>query len=224
MSIWNLKNLISIAAGVSASAAAVRQVLGREVDRRTDKAIADAAQQARQRIREQAHLFFSDGFIRFFWTTLGKASIILTIASLFLMGWVADHWSAAALALMFVVFTSYDAWRIFPSAKFLFGELRKFGWRPKLILAETVSAQVFEQVLEEARQLEVKQSENILLLLAGRKRDDLTEKLARAVADIAAETSWKDIKPMVFGFVVRCGILFFLYSSLVWTLVWMIRH
>ena len=143
---------------------------------------------------------------------------------MFMMGWVADHWSATALAILFVIFTSYDAWRVFPSARFVWRELRKYGWRPKKILSETISAQVFETVLERAQEQEVKQSESVLLLLAGRKRDEMVEKLARAVAEVASQTSWNDIKPMLFGFSVRCGLLFVLYSSLVWTLVWMIRH
>lgn len=224
MSIFKFKNLLSIAAGVSASAVAVRKALGREVDRRTDKAIEDAALQARERIREQAHLFFSDGFVRFFWTTLAKASVVLTIAAVFLFGLVSENWSALALAIMFVVFSSYDIWRAFPTVKFLAKELRKHGWRPKTILSEMISAQVFEQVLDEASQTEIKRSESILLMLAGRKRDDLVQRLAKAVAEIAAETSWQDIRPMVMGFAVRSGILFLLYSSLAWTLIWMIRH
>lgn len=224
MAFLNIRSLISIAAGVSASAVAVRKALGREVDRRADKAIEEAADQARIEIKEQAHLFFSEGFIRFFWTTLVKAAVILFISSLFLMGWVHEHWSALALAVFFVIFTSYDAWRIFPSARFLLRELRKYGWRPKRILAETISAQVFDSVLHRAKAQEVQRSESIMLMLAGRKRDDIVKKLARAVAEIAAETSWEDIKPMLFGFVVRCGILLALYSSLFWTLIWMIRH
>lgn len=224
MAIWNLKNLISLAAGVSASAVAVRKALGREVDRRADKAIAEAVQEARREIREQAHMFFSEGFIRFFWTILVKAAAFLFVSSMFLMGWVADHWSALALAVLFVIFTSYDALRAFPSAQFLWRELRKYGWRPKRILTETISAQVFETVLERAHQQEVTHSENLMLLLAGRNRNEMVEKLARAVAEVASQTSWNDIKPMLFGFSVRCALLFVLYSSLVWTLVWMIRH
>ncbi|MAP94159.1 MAG: hypothetical protein CMK07_04315 [Ponticaulis sp.] len=224
MALWNIRNLISIAAGVSASAVAVRKALGREVDRRADKAIAAAVVEARTEIREQAHKFFSRGFIQFFWTALVKASLILAVASVFLMGWVADHWSALALAVLFVVFTTYDAVRAFPTAKFVWDELRKYGWRPKRILSETISAQVFESVLERAQEIEVKKSENILLLLAGRKRNEIVDKMARGVADIAAQTSWDDIKPMLFGFAVRCGILMLIYSSLVWTLIWMIRH
>lgn len=224
MAIWNLRSLLTIAAGVSASAVAVRKALGREVDRRADKAIEDAVVEARNEIREQAHLFFSRGFIRFFWTILVKAAAFLLVASMFMMGWVADHWSAIALAILFVIFTSYDAWRVFPSARFVLRELKKYGWRPKKILSETISAQVFETVLERAQEQEVKQSESVLLLLAGRKRDEMVEKLARAVAKVASQTSWNDIKPMLFGFSVRCGLLFVLYSSLVWTLIWMIRH
>ena len=126
--------------------------------------------------------------------------------------------------MLFFCFASYDFFRIFPTLKFLTAEVRRHGWRPKKILAETVSAQVFENVLERAKDLPVDHTQNILLTLAGRKKDDLTRKIAQAVAVIASETSWADIKPLLIGFAVRCGMLFVLYSATVWTLVWLIRQ
>jgi len=45
MAILNLRNILSLAAGVSASAVAVRNALGKEVDKRTDKMIARAVEE-----------------------------------------------------------------------------------------------------------------------------------------------------------------------------------
>lgn len=224
MAFLNIRNIISIAAGVSASAVAVRRMLGREVDRRADKAITAAVEEARLEIRTEAHKFFSEGFRQFFWTLLVKATLVLTMSVLFFVGWLDPHWSASALAILFVCFFAFDAWRSFPTIRFLIREFKKYGWRPKTILAETISAQVFEKVLERASAQEIDHKENILLMLAGRKRGELVEKIARGVADIASTTSWADIKPILFGFAVRCGLLMALYSSLVWLLVYMINH
>lgn len=224
MALLNIRNLLSIAAGVSASAVAVRRALGREVDKRTDKMIAEVAEETRIELRQAAHSFFSDSFMIFFWTMVGKTVLVVSVASLFLMGWVDNHFSAIGLGILFFGFAIFDFFRSFPTIKFLAGELRRHGWRPRKILAETISAQVFEKVLERAKDLPVDHTQNILITLAGRKRSDLLEKIAKAVAQIASETSWEDIKPLLIGFAVRWILLFALYSATVWTLVWLIRQ
>ena len=90
--------------------------------------------------------------------------------------------------------------------------------------SETVSAQVFEKVLERATDQPVDSTESVLMLLAGRKRDEVVEKVARAVADIASTSSWDDVKPLVTRFAARFALLFVLYSALVWSVIWLIRH
>ena len=224
MALLNLRNLLSIAAGVSASAMAVRKVLGREVDKRTDRMIAEVADQARIEIRQTAHTFFSEGFLLFFWTLVVKITLVLFVAALFFSGWIEHQWSAIALAALFLCFAVYDFIRAFPTLKFLSGELRRYGWRPRRILAETISAQVFENILEKAKDLPVDHTQNILITLAGRKRSEVVEKIAKAVAEIASETSWIDIKPLLMGFAVRWVSLFVLYSGLVLALVWFVRQ
>ena len=224
MAILNLRNILSLAAGVSASAVAVRNALGKEVDNRTDKMIARAVEEAREELRIQAHTFFSDGFRQFLITTGAKALLVLIVAVLFLSGLLPSKWSAVVLALLFVSFFTFDTVRAFPTLKFLRREFKKFGWRPKLILSETVSAQVFEKVLERATDQPVDSTESVLMLLAGRKRDEVVEKVARAVADIASTSSWDDVKPLVTRFAARFALLFVLYSALVWSVIWLIRH
>ena len=223
MALLNFRNLLSLAAGVSASAVAVRKAVGREVDKRTEKAIEEAATEARTEIRARAHKFFTTGFLRFFWTSLIKGALILIVATLFFLELVAHHWSAIGLGALFVVFTTYDAIRAFPTIGFLFREFRKHGWRPKKILAETISAQVFETVMDRAQKTDIKRSESIMLMIAGKKRDDIVERMAKAVAEIAADTSWDDIRPLLVGFAARCAVLFSLYFPLVWTIVWLVR-
>lgn len=224
MALLNIRNLISIAAGVSASAVAVRNALGKEVDKRADKMIQKAVDEAREEIRHQAHTFVSDGFRNFLLTVCIKAVLVLIVAVLFLSGLLPSNWSALVLLALFVIFTSYDFTRAFPTLRFLRREVKKFGWRPKLVLAETVSAQVFEKVLERASGQPVDSTESVLMLLAGRKRDEMVEKVARAVAEIASTSSWDDIKPIVLRFAARFALMFVLYSGLVWSVVWLIRH
>lgn len=215
---------MTIAAGLSASAVAVRKALGKEVDKRADRAIAKAVEEARAEIREEAKHFLAKGFMGFVWITLGKAALFLAVALLFISGVVAAHWLALVLGLLFLGFTTFDFIRAIPTLKFLRRELKRYGWRPKHILTETISAQVFERVLERASGEPVDRTESVLMLLAGRKRDEIVEKVARAVAAIASTTSWDDIKPMIRSFVLRMAILFSLYFTVIWTLIYLIRQ
>lgn len=224
MSIFNVRNLMTLAAGVSASAVAVRKALGKEIDKRADRTIEAAVEEAREEIRVQAHTVISAGFKKFFTTTVTKTLLVLIIAVLFLAKVLPSAWAALALGIMFISFTTFDFIRAAPTLSFLLKEFRKYGWRPRLILAETVSAQVFEQVLERASGLPVDRTESVLMLLAGRKRDEVVERVARAVADIASTSSWSDIRPIGIRFAIRFLILFVLYSALVWGVVWLIRH
>ena len=82
---------------------------------------------------------------------------------------------------------------------------------------------MFERVLERASGEPVDRTESVLMLLAGRKRDEMVEKVAKAVAEIAATSSWEDIRPMVIRFAARFAILFALYSALVWGVIWLVR-
>lgn len=224
MALWNVRGILSIAAGLSASAVAVRKALGKEIDKRADRAIEKAVEEAREEIRLHAHTLISGSFRQFMTTTLSKALLVLIIAVLFLSGVLPSAWSALALGLMFVSFASYDFVRSAPTLNFLRKQLQTHGWRPMRILSEIVSVQVFEQVLERASGEPVDRTESVLMLLAGKKRDDVVERVARAVADIASTTSWEDIRPVVFRFAIRFAILFVLYSALVWSVIWLIRH
>lgn len=223
MALFNVRNIITLAAGLSASAVAVRKALGKEVDKRADKAIEKAVEEARAEIRAQAQSYFTSGFRRFLLTTLFKALLVSIIAVLFLADVLPSGWSAIALATLFVLFAGYDLIRTLPTLSYLSRELGKHGWRPKLILSEYVSAQVFERVLEKASDEPVDRTESVLMLLAGRKRDEMVERVAKAVAEIAATSSWQDIRPMVNRFVLRFITLFVLYSALVWGVIWLVR-
>lgn len=224
MSIFSLRNILTVVAGISASAVAVRNALGKEVDKRAEKLIEAAVEEARQEIRTEAHAAFSGGFRQFVITTVVKACLVGIVAAFFLSDLLPPEWSALALILMFVMFFSYDMVKAFPTLKFLRRELKKHGWRPRLILSETVSAQVFERVLERASGEPVDRTESVLMLLAGRKRDEVVERVARAVAEIASTSSWNDIRPIVLRFALRFSIMFVLYSALVWAVVWLIRQ
>lgn len=224
MALFSVRNILTVAAGISASAMAVRKALGKEIDKRADRTIEKAVEEAREEIRIQAHTLISDNFKRFVKTTLSKALLVLIITVLFLSGLITSNWAALFLGIMFIGFTSYDFIRAAPALNFIRKEMKKHGWRPKLIFSEVVSAQVFEKVLERASGEPVDKTESVLMLLAGKKRDDVVERVARAVAEVASTTSWDDIKPLAYRFAARFSTLFVLYSALVWSVIWLIDH
>ena len=223
MPIWNVKTISTVIAGVSASAIAARKALGREVDKRADDTIEQAVEEARAEIRNQAKTIFTKGFRNFVQVTLVKALIVLCIAILFLSGFVEPKWLAIVLGALFLGFFCFDTARTYPNIRFLAGQVRRFGWKPKAILSGYVSAQVFERVLERAQDVPQKRSESVLMLLAGRKKDELVERIAKAVADITATATWDDIKPFCWRYLSRFVIGLVLYSSLVWGVIYLLR-
>jgi hypothetical protein len=112
-----------------------------------------------------------------------------------------------------------DLWVNYPIIRLTLTELRRHGWHPKRALTETIAARVFEEVLEEANALPQKRTHAIMMMLAGEDRSRMHHEVATAVADVARETSWHDIRPHVVSAAVRIGTLALLYSASVWVLV-----
>ena len=123
--------------------------------------------------------------------------------------------TAAALAL----FMARDLWVNYPAIRLTLTELHRHGWHPKRALTETIAARVFEEVLAEAKALPQSRTGAVMLMLAGEDRSRMHHEVATAVADIARETSWDDIRPFVVSAAIRIGTLALLYSASVWILV-----
>ena len=77
----------------------------------------------------------------------------------------------------------------------------------------------FEEVLLEAGNQKQTRTGAIMLMLAGEDRSQMHHDVATAVAGVARETSWDDIRPHIISAVLRIGTLALIYSASVWILV-----
>jgi hypothetical protein len=126
---------------------------------------------------------------------------------------------ATLTVITLAIFMMRDMWVNYPAVKLTLTELHRHGWHPKRALTETIAARVFEEVLAEAGNQKQTRTGAIMLMLAGEDRSRMHHDVAKAVADIARETSWDDIRPHIISAMIRIGTLALIYSASVWVLV-----
>tara|TARA_R110000787_G_scaffold22424_6_gene65163 strand:- start:408 stop:1064 length:657 start_codon:yes stop_codon:yes gene_type:complete len=210
---------ILIVSALTAGAALARKLLSGEVTSRKHKAIEAAAQEARIRIRREAHKFLKKSFLHFAIATGVKAGILATLWIVWRAHGLSDKAISISVGVSLVAFLIRDAWVIYPTARFVISTLVRNGWHPLRALRETVAALVFEEVLAEAQATPQTRSHNLLLTLAGHNRDDLHKEIAESVADIARHSSWDDLKPYIFSAAVKTVSIMALYGIMVAVLV-----
>jgi len=207
--------LSALAAGLLAG----RKMLGREITGRKTKAIDAAAQETRHRIRADAMMFVARSFRNFAIATGIKLAILAWIWSLHHFAGMPRPVFAGLTAVALTAFMVRDLWINFPAIRLTLTELHRNGWHPKRALTETIAARVFEEVLAEANALPQKRTHAIMMMLAGEDRSKMHHEVATAVAEVARQTSWEDVRPYVLSAAVRFGTLALIYSASVWILV-----
>ena len=204
-----------LAAGVFAG----RKMLGRQIDSRKNKAIESAVQEARHRIRADTMLFVSRSIRNFLIATSIKLAILVWIWGLHHFAGMPRPVFAGMIAVMLVLFMLRDLRVNYPAIRLTLTELYRHGWHPKRALTETIAARVFEEVLNEASAQPKTRTGALMLMLAGHDRDQMHHDVATAVAEVARQTSWQDIRPYVLSAALRIGTLALLYSASVWILI-----
>ena len=212
---------LAIVAAVTAGLVAGRRLLGREVSARKNKAIEDAAAETRARIRLHAGDVVMSGFRRFAIVTAIKLTVLVSLWGAHRGGLIDQTIFAACVGVALVLFLLRDIRVTFPLVRLCVTELRRHGWKPKLALSEAVAARVFSEVLTEAAAQEQSRANQLVLMLAGENREQMHREIAEAVADVARQTSWDDIRPFIVSAAVRFGLLATLYSACVW---WLLAH
>lgn len=205
--------LLAISA-LTTGLAAGRKLAGREIDRRRDNLIEQAAQEAQLRIRERARLIVRSTTAAFLRRVLIKALILSVIWLLFWAGAIGPsvfRWSMSAAIGTLVIWDIYLTW---PTLRLIAVEIRKHGLRPKKAISELVAAEVFEQVLTEIDgQTDMRWHQKLVLSLAGRDLSQLSLEIAGAVAEVSRKTSWKDVRPFMWSGILHFMVLSILYSS-----------
>lgn len=202
----------ALAAGLSYG----RKYLSDRVDERKNVTIEDAIVKTRKRIRDRADEYIRASFREFAKTIAVKAAVI---AGIWALSWVGFIDARGLLVFVYVALSLFivrDLYVIWPTARMIIYELRANGWQPRRAIGEVISAHVFEQVLLEAKALPQSQSNRFIIWLAGRDQSQMHEDIAAAVATVAKEQSWADLKPYLLMAAERFGALAGMYSLLLW--------
>ncbi len=210
---------LMILSALGAGLVAGRKLLGKEITGRKNKAIESAVQEARHRIRADTMMFVARSFRTFAIATGIKLAILCWLWGLHHFAGMPRPVFATLMVITLAIFMMRDMWVNYPAVKLTLTELHRHGWHPKRALTETIAARVFEEVLAEAGNQKQTRTGAIMLMLAGEDRSRMHHDVAKAVADIARETSWDDIRPHIISAAIRIGTLALIYSASVWVLV-----
>ena len=196
-----------------------RKAISGAVNRKKQALIHQAALEARDRIREHAEDYLRDSIAGFVKAVFIKATLLILAWLGYRFGLYPHGILSGTVLLLIAAFLVRDAIVIFPTLRLAVTKLHDNGWRPRTTIGEVVAATVFEQVLAEAEARETGRTTQIMLALAGHKEDEITQEIAREVADIARQTSWHDLRPFLFAAAGKFLTLSALYSVFVFILV-----
>lgn len=197
-----------------------RELLKGEVDKRKQTAIEAAIEATRERLDASTDDVIGRMMRSFLVGLAIKSGILATLYAAHLIGWLSDtpfFWTAT---IALTIYLARDIYRALPWARPAFEHIRKYGWHPKRALTEFIAAHVFEETLASAEaQLTEKSSNKLWLMLSGHKVEDLSTEVAGAVAHVARETSWEQIRPRVYVAIAQFGVMSLLYSAYVFVML-----
>lgn len=190
-----------------------REMLKVEVDKRKNNAIEAAIEEARIRLDTSTNEIIAQ-MMRSFLIGLGlKAGILAALYLAHKAELISGIWFFWLATIALTIYLARDIYRALPWARPALKHIRANGWRPKQALREFIAASVFDETLASAEaQISEKNSNKFLIFLSGHKAEDLSTEVAGAVAHVARETSWDQIKPRVYMALAQFGIMSALYS------------
>lgn len=214
-----LRIALAVISAVSGGIAIGRTVLADQVSKRKHAAIEAAAVEARARIRDHAEVFLAASMKQFVVATLVKMVLLLSLWGAHRFDLLSDRIFLSGIVGLLTAFMVRDTLVTLPTARIALRELRTHGWHPKRAVSEVVAAHVFEQVLEEAAQQEDTRVTKVVMRLAGAKKDKLSQEVAEAVADVARQNTWRDLRPFALAWAVKFSLLSALYGGFVFILL-----
>ncbi|WP_084399775.1 hypothetical protein [Henriciella aquimarina] len=196
-----------------------RKVISGAINRKKQSIIHRAAEEARERLRGHAEAYLRHNITQFVQSVFVKALLLVLAWFGYRLGLYPHIAFSISIAVLIAGFLLRDAIVVFPTLRLVLTKLHDYGWRPRKAVGEVVAAQVFEQVLDEAEDFEPGRTTKIMLALGGHKMDDLTQEIAREVAEISRDTSWHDLRPFMLAAAGKFITLSALYSVFVFILV-----
>ena len=197
-----------------------RELLKNEVDRRKLTAIDKAIEETRERLDASADDVIARMMRSFLIGLAIKSGILAALYGAHMLGWLTDTWFFWTATIALTIYLARDIYRALPWARPAFEHIRANGWHPKRALTEFIAAQVFEETLTSAEaQLSEKSSNKWWLMLSGHNAEAISTEVAGAVAHVARETSWEQIRPRVYVALAQFAAMSLLYSAYVFVML-----
>lgn len=200
--------------GVSAG----RKLLAENIATRKTSAIEQASALARERLDREVASLVRTSLQHLLTNVLVK---FILIASLFIthkLGWIDGRQFAMTAAILLGVFLIRDSVRLWPSTHAVVRHLHRHGWRPREAVSHYVSARVFDTALAEIAEQNTPPRTKFLLRLAGTSHDQVSLEIAAAIATIAHETGYGQIRPRIIIACTHGAAILALYSAIVFAI------
>lgn len=197
-----------------------REMLKVEVDKRKNSAIEAAIEEARERLDSSTDEVIAKMMRSFLIGLAIKSAILAVLYGAHFAGLLTDIWFVGLATVALALYLARDIYRALPWARPALEHIRMHGWRPKKALTEFIAASVFDETLAGAEaQISENNTNKFLLFLSGNKAEDLSTEVAGAVAHVARETSWDQIKPRVYVALAQFAVVSLLYSAYVFVMI-----
>ena len=197
-----------------------REMLKGEIDKRKDSAIEAAIEEARTRLDSSTQDIIAKMMRSFLIGLAIKSAILLALYGTHLGGLISDGWFVIAASIALGLYLARDIYRALPWARPALAHIRAHGWKPKQALTEFIAASVFDETLASAEEQIAENGTNkLLIFLSGNKAEDLSTEVAGAVAHVARETSWDQIRPRVYVALAQFAMMSLLYSAYVFVMI-----
>lgn len=197
-----------------------RELLKGEVDRRKESAIERAVQETRERLDASTDEIIARMLRSFLIGLSLKSGILAALYGAHMADWLSDKWFFWTATVALTFYLARDIYRALPWARPALEHVRANGWHPKRALTEFIAAQVFDETLASAEaQLSEKNSNKWWLMLSGHNANELSAEVAGAVAHVARETSWEQIRPRVYVALAQFGVMSAIYSAYVFVML-----
>lgn len=190
-------------------------MLAENVEKQKASTIEEASAIAREKLEREVSAIVRTSLHSLLTNTLVKIILIAVLFILYEIGWITSSSFAIAAGVFLGLFMIRDIIRGWPVTVNIFNQLRTHGWHPKEALAHYVSASVFDQALNEVSEATAKPKTKMLLQLAGTSQREVSIEIAAAVANIAHETSFEQIRPRIIMAAIRAVTIISLYSAIV---------
>lgn len=174
-----------------------KRILADRVQQEKSNAIEEAAIIARERLDHQVANYVQRNLRLLMINTLIKVIIVASLFILYELRIITVSIFTLSVSLILGIFLLRDIIKSWPQAVYILTSLRNHGWNPKRAISRTIAASVFDEALREIIKATSKTKTKVILSLAGTSQHDISLDIAQAVAKIAEETSYQQIKPRI---------------------------